>query len=442
MASSQELAAKVLIEFEEAEKPLKEVFQKVCKKHGIRDYQIMASIYHYAFETVKNIIAIDFLLERTLKGDVTLKKLPPIVRNILRIAVFELKFEKNPSPLVTDLAVKIVKRNVSRRAANFVNAVLHQIDKTDLNNLVKNTNWARKLSILTSHPEWFVRKLENIMGREETEKFLRANNELRVTWLRVNTLKISVEKAIRKLEKENILVEEDKDFPEVLKIVKAEKPVVTSSLHKRNEVFIQDKGSVAVVHALTPEPGDIILDACAAPGMKTTLIAQHMENKGKIFAVDISPRRIQLLEKMVKSAGVKIVYPILGDSAKLKIKNISKILIDAPCSSSGILRSNPDIKVTLTPKRIKRLSLFQKMILQNMLEVLEEGGTLIYATCSVLPEEGEEQIDAFFNKVKLETPKTLGTRGYSNFKCTTFVKRLFPHIHDTSGFFISKMLKN
>ena len=286
------------------------------------------------------------------------------------------------------------------------------------------------------------RKLENIMGREEAEKLLRANNEIRVTWLRVNTLKISVEKAIRKLEKENIIVEEDKDFPEVLKIIKAEKPVVTSSLHKRKEVFIQDKGSVAVVHALTPEPGDIILDACAAPGMKTTLMAQHMENKGKIIAVDISPRRIQLLKKMVKSASIKIVYPILGDSAKLKIKNISKILIDAPCSSSGVLQSNPDIKVTLTPKRVKRLSLFQKIILQNMLEVLEENGILIYATCSVLPEEGEGQIDAFFNKVKLETPKILGTKGYSNFKCATFVKRLFPHIHDTSGFFISKMLKN
>jgi len=176
--------------------------------------------------------------------------------------------------------------------------------------------------------------------------------------------------------------------------------------------------------------------------MKTTLMAQHMENKGKIIAVDISPRRIQLLKKMVKSASIKIVYPILGDSAKLKIKNISKILIDAPCSSSGVLQSNPDIKVTLTPKRVKRLSLFQKIILQNMLEVLEEGGILIYATCSVLPEEGEGQIDAFFNKVKLKTPKILGTKGYSDFKCATFVKRLFPHIHDTSGFFISKMLKN
>lgn len=442
MTSSQELAAKILMEFEESEKPLKEVFQKVCKKHGVYNYQIMASIYHYAFETMKNIIAIDFLLEKTLKGDVTLKKLPPIVRNILRIAVFELKFERNPSPLVTDLAVKIVKKNVGRRAADFVNAILHQIDKINLNNLVKNTNWAKKISILTSHPEWFVKKLENIMGREETEKLLHANNEIRVTWLRVNTLKISVENAIRKLEKENIIVEEDKDFPEVLKIIKAEKPVVTSSLHGRNEIFIQDKGSVAVVHALKPEPGDIVLDACAAPGMKTTLIAQHMENKGKIIAVDISPRRIQFLKKMVKSAGAKIVYPILGDSAKLKTKNISKILIDAPCSSSGVLQSNPDIKVTLTPKRVKRLSLFQKIILQNMLEILEESGVLIYATCSILPEEGEKQIDAIFNKVKLETPLIPGTKGYSNFKCEAFVKRLFPHIHDTSGFFISRILKN
>jgi len=441
MVSSQELAAKMITEFEETGRPLKEVFQKVCEKSRITDYQIMASIYHYAFETVKNLIAIDFLLENTLKGGVSLKKLPPIVRNTLRIAVFELKFEKNPSSLVTDLAVKIVKRNISRRAGNFVNAILHQVDKINLNDLVRNVDWAKKLSILTSHPEWFVKKLENIMGREETEHFLHASNEMRVTWLRVNTLKISVENAIRKLEKESIIVEEDQDFPEVLKVLKTGKPIVTSSLHKRNEIFIQDKGSIAVVHAINPEPGDIILDACAAPGMKTTLIAQHMENKGKIIAVDISSRRIQLLKKMVKSAGVKIAYPILGDSARLIIKGISKILIDAPCSSSGVLRSNPDIKVTITPKRVKSISFFQRIILQNMLEILEENGILVYATCSVLPEEGEEQIDAILDKVKLRTPQIPGIRGYSNFKCSQFVKRLFPHIHDTSGFFISKIIR-
>jgi len=442
MDSSQEIAAKILMEFEESEKPLKEVFQKVCKKRRITDYQTMASIYHYTFETMKYIIAIDFLLQKTLRRDIALQKLPPMVRNVLRIAVFELKFERNPTSLVTDLAVKIVKRNISRRAGDFVNAILHQVDRINLKNLVKNVDWAKRISILTSHPEWFVTKLENVMGREEAEKFLHANNELRIMWLRVNTLKISVENAIRKLEKENIIVEEDRDFPEVLKVVRAEKPVVVSSLHKRSEVFIQDKGSVAVVHALGPEPGDIILDACAAPGMKTTLIAQHMENKGKIIAVDISPRRIQFLKNMVKSAGVKIAYLILGDSAKLKTKNITKILLDAPCSSSGVLRLNPDIKITMTPERVKTLTRFQRILLQNMLEVLEKDGVLVYATCSVLPEEGEEQIETIIERVKLETPQIPGIGGYRSFTCSPLVKRLFPHIHGTSGFFISKILKN
>lgn len=442
MVSSQEIAVRILVEFEKSERPLKEVFQQICKKYRITDYQVMASIYHYVFETMKNIVAIDFLLEKALKKGVNLKGLPSIIRNVLRIAVFELKFEKNPPSLVTDLAVKIAKRNVSRKAGDFVNAILYQIDKIDPNNLVKDADWVKRVSILTSHPDWFVKKLEKLIGKQETEKLLHANNEIRVMWLRVNTLKISVENAIRKLEKEEITVEEDKDFPEVLKVVKAEKPVVTTSLHKRSEIFIQDKGSVAVVYALNPKPGDTILDACAAPGMKTTLIAQHLENKGKIIAVDISPRRVQLLKNMVKSAGAKIVYPILGDSVKLKIRNVHKILLDAPCSSSGVLRLNPDIKVTMSPRRVEVLSNFQRFLLKNMLEILENHGTLVYATCSVLPEEGEEHIDSIINEVKLETPQIPGRKGYDNFKCSPFVKRLFPHIHDTSGFFIAKIVKN
>ncbi len=289
--------------------------------------------------------------------------------------------------------------------------------------------------------KWVYDKLSTLMGEGEAYAMLEAANR-RVWWLRVNTLKASVESVVGSLEGEGVEFEVDPKYYYMVKIMKSPKPVRLLRVVREFKAIPQDIASAAVVEALNPQPGESILDACAAPGIKTSLISMLTEGKTKITAVDISGRRVTIMRKLMRKLGVpdESLEILVGDSRKLKLEKHVKALIDAPCSNSGAIAKDPGLKITLTENKVKYYSRLQKEILAN---ITLHADKITYATCSLMPEEGEEIASYAVEtlKAKLEKPNIKICRhGYKNYRVSNSICRLYPHIHESEGFIIANII--
>ncbi|MDM7275836.1 MAG: RsmB/NOP family class I SAM-dependent RNA methyltransferase [Thermoprotei archaeon] len=290
--------------------------------------------------------------------------------------------------------------------------------------------------------KWVYDKLSSLMGEGEAYTMLEAANK-RVWWLRINTLKASVESVARSLESEGVEFEVDPRYYYMVRVKNSPKPVRLLKAVREFKAIPQDIASAAVVEALNPQPGDSILDACAAPGIKTSLIAMLTEGKTRITAVDISGRRVAIMRKLMRKLGVpdESLEIIVGDSRKLEFKGRhDKALIDAPCSNSGAIAKDPGLKITLTEGKIRYYSRLQKEILAN---IASHADKITYATCSLMPEEGEE-IALYAEETlgaKLEKPNIKICRpGYRGYRVSDSICRLYPHIHESEGFIIANII--
>jgi 16S rRNA (cytosine967-C5)-methyltransferase len=296
-----------------------------------------------------------------------------------------------------------------------------------------------RIAISNSFPPWLVRKLAEKMPLREVEKLVKACSK-RTVWVRANELKTSVQKVARTLEKV-VTVKEDRDFPELLELVGVEDPPFeVLKLAERGLAIVQDKGSVAVVHALGARAGLRVLDAAAAPGVKTSLIQQLAGNAAEVVAVDASRRRVWEMRELLSKLGVKNVHVVVADAATLKLaQKFERVLLDAPCTNSGAIASDPALRLALWKEpEVDRYAKLQASMLANALQHLQPGGSLVYSTCSLLSEEGEGVADAVMQPERLNPSGIIGEPGYPGFRCSSRVRRLFPHIHRTTGFFIAR----
>ena len=286
----------------------------------------------------------------------------------------------------------------------------------------------RGLSYKYSFPEWFVRRLLEIENEGFVEGLLRALNE-EVIWIRVNTLKADVDKTVRLLEEEGAELEVDRDLHYVFRVKSGWERIRGSEVFKEMKALRQDKASCLVVEALRPEVGDRILDACSAPGLKTSLIQALTENRARIIAVDLSKRRLESQKRLMKVLGVKNVELVLADSRKIHMRErADKVLIDAPCTSSGSIARDPAVKVHL--RRRGKVDYYSRVQVELVHALCRLGKEVIYATCSVLPEEGEEVILAVLKREAAgveEVPLRLSP-GYREYAFRSKVRRSFPHV--------------
>jgi len=192
---------------------------------------------------------------------------------------------------------------------------------------------------------------------------------------------------------------------------------------------------------LRPERGDSVLDACAAPGIKTSLIAMLAEGRVRIKAIDISGRRITVMRKLMRKLGVpdEAVEYMVADSRKVELReHYDKALVDAPCSNTGAMAKDPALRVTITPGKVEYYSRLQKGILEN---ILKYASRVTYTTCSILPEEGEEVVETVADKAKLEKPQIkMCGEPYKGYSVSQSTCRLYPHIHESEGFYIANMV--
>ena len=373
---------------------------------------------------------LDYLLSRAL-GRRIIQGLSVDEKNTLRVFFYETKWlNSDIEDFISDYPnLKRFERKLRKLIALDLDAAFQKMP--DIN----------RLSLLYSHPTFIVETLLANLGLEDTIELLKANNQKRSYYTRPNLLHKDTEAILRSFS--DIQLEPARDLPNVSRIVQGIEQVVSSQHFHEGRILIQDLASILVVKSLDPQPGEKVWDSCAAPGMKTQLIAELMQGQGEIIATDMYEERVRAAQERAQILNASQVQWLQADATKPVVLDADRILIDAPCTSTGILQSYPSFKWRLNKDTLFTLMTIQNKLLDGILTAYRDkpGTELVFSTCSILPHEGESQIDSAMKRhdIELLEPYPYGNRGYPRFKCSRYVRRLFPHIHNTSGFFIAKM---
>jgi 16S rRNA (cytosine967-C5)-methyltransferase len=283
-----------------------------------------------------------------------------------------------------------------------------------------------------------------LLGRKEALRFLEKTKEIPPTYIRLNTLKAPEETLLKKIEDEQIVLEKVQHLKHTYRLVQSIKPLTRTQTFRQGFFFIQDKASCLAAEVSAPKAGSTVLDVCAAPGAKTTYLAQLMENKGEIVSVDYSKRRIKVWKRETERMSAEIAFPVVADARNPLPLNLRAdlVVLDPPCTSTGTFGKTPDAKWRLTKRSILGMTKIQAEMLENCAEYTKEGGFLVYSTCSISVEENELVIENF---LKLDPEfKLVDTKpkiGLPGLRGLTKCQRLYPHIHECNGFFIAKLKK-
>lgn len=343
------------------------------------------------YGVIRNKIFIDEMINKRAKE---IKK--DWLRNLLRISVYQITFMNSDERGVVWEATELTKKKFSVPVGKFVNGVLRSFARekdTEISTLRENG----RLDILYSYPEWFFNKVKEDY-KENAEKVLVSLKKIPHMAVRVNKLNYSEEKFELLLKKLDIKI--IKKIDTVYYLDSGE--VLYLDEFKYGKIIAQDGASYLAVKLLNPKENEISLDTCSAPGSKTVLMAEFMNNTGEITALDIYPHKIKLIEENCEKMGVNIVTAMKMDSRKLKEqgKKFDKILVDAPCSGFGVIRKKPEIMYTKGLSNTKELSDLQYEILESASCVLKDTGELVYSTCTITYEENTGNVKRFLENHK------------------------------------------
>lgn len=408
-------------------------------------------ITELAYGTLRTLNTLDWVLARFLKQPIG--KLPAWIRNILRMGVYQILYmAKVPDSAACNESVNLAKNHGHAGTVKLVNGVLRNVvrsrDQIAYPDIDKDP--VQSISLRYSHPEWLVARWVEEFGASDAEKLCQANNEIPPNAVRTNTLKTSRAELQKDLAGEGIDSREGSFAPETL-VIDGFKSVGAIAAHRTGLFMVQDEGSTLVGHAVNPVPGSLVIDACSAPGGKSTHLAQLMKNQGRIISCDIHSHKMKLIEENAARLGITIIEPVVMNAAELDRHCREKadyILVDAPCSGLGVLRRRPEIRWRKQPKEITELHRLQLQILLSAAKCLKDGGIMVYSTCTVTHEEnidvineflqqcGDFQLDSLVGHLpeglrQMPGTETL-TKGYIQF---------FPHVHGTDGFFIARLKK-
>ncbi|WP_455369973.1 RsmB/NOP family class I SAM-dependent RNA methyltransferase, partial [[Eubacterium] cellulosolvens] len=299
-----------------------------------------------------------------------------------------------------------------------------------------------KISLETFHQEWFVEYCFKLLGRDEGLQLLRAYNQPPSTYVKMNSLKCEIKDTINELEKQGIVIESVNNVENLWRVIKTRKPLVTLKSYRDGLFQIQDITSQVACLEVEAQPGQLIFDICAAPGIKTSSLIQIMQNTGKIISIDRSNERMKLWKREIQKIGGTIANPLIADAREELplITYADNILLDPPCSGTGIYARSPSMKWHIHPNHIENLSRLQFEMLTIASKYVKEKGIIIYATCSILKEENELVVGKFLKATpnfKLTPIKTsLGTPGFGELIET---KRFYPHKDKSAGFFLARI---
>jgi len=297
------------------------------------------------------------------------------------------------------------------------------------------------LAVYYSHPHWMVRRWVARFGVEETTKLLIAANERPSLTLRINRLKIEPGAFLRQLEQQGIAYTGSSRIAWFVR-VKALARIGQMELFRTGMFTVQDESAALPTLLLAPRPGERVIDLCAAPGGKTTNIAETMNNEGEVIAVDRHEAKLALIRASCERLGLRNVTLREADSTLLEAAQADRVLLDAPCSGLGVLAKKPDIKWKRDVTDILKLERIQAALLDNAARLVKPGGVLVYSTCTLEPEENAQAVDAFLARhpdFSLEHAGPFVSRDLVNER--GFVET-FPHRHGMDGAFAARLVKH
>ncbi|MBS3948870.1 MAG: 16S rRNA (cytosine(967)-C(5))-methyltransferase RsmB [Dethiobacter sp.] len=409
-----------------------------------RDRRLAAEIA-YGVTTYKS--TLDWLIEQVAGRSVA--KLDKPLPDILRIGFYQLFYlDRVPQAAAVHTTVELVKKSKKRALAPFVNGVLRGAlrKKNSLTWPEREQDEVAFLSLRYAHPEWLVKRWLKRFGAQVAEALLAANNRPAPVSLRVNTLKITREGLLAALAGEGVAAAESGITSEGV-LLQTGGQLTGLDAYRQGWCQIQGESAMLVSRALDPQPGERVLDACSAPGGKTTHLAQLMQNKGEIVALDIYPHRLALVENNCRRLGVAIVRTALRDAREspgTQIGQFDRILLDVPCSGFGVIRRKPDLKWRRQEAELAELATLQRTMLRATATVLRPDGSIIYSTCTNEPEETEDVVASFLAEhpaFRAEDIRPYLPEPWRESAGSAGV-HLYPHLHGVDGFFICRLTMN
>ena len=374
-------------------------------------------------------LSLEYIIQKYSKTKI--KKMSDWVKNILYLGSYQILFlDKVPKSAAVNESVNLCKK-YNFKSVGLVNAIIRKIEKSDYKEISNITNSITRISLKYSMPEWIVKKFCDEYGEEETANICQNLNLRPNISVRINRLKGKMDLG-------------EKGILEDFRTITGTKNITKTKEYIEGNITIQDEAAGLSSFVLAPKEGEIVLDACSAPGGKTTYLAELMHNKGKIVAWDIYEERLKQVEQNAKRLGIDIIQTEVHDATKLKeeyVEKFDKILIDVPCLGLGVIRRKPDIKWNRQEEDIKEISDIQFNILKTCSKYLKKNGTLVYSTCSMLKEENDAIIEKFIKEEKFETVNIEEQipNEFSKITTNNMVQFLPSQNHD--GFFITMLKK-
>jgi len=441
----REIAVQALLEIMEGDAYNSVTLKKLLRQNGAMPPRDRAFVTEIVNGTLRNIYYIDYVLNHI--STIKTEKMKPWILALLRSAVYQLLFlDKVPASAVCNEAVELTKGKGFAKLSSFVNGVLRNVIRKEKEIVLpsEEENPVEYLSVRYSHPIWLLNMWMHQYDYDFVKALCQKNNEaLRVT-IACNTTKITPSQLKKELEESGVVVEKSKMIENGLLVSKTADMGKLPAFQK-GYFHVQDESSLFAVTILDPQKGERILDVCAAPGGKTFSIAEKMDNQGEVVSRDIFPHKVVLIQEGVDRLGLDIVKVEEWDAMVLKqedMEQYDRVLIDAPCSGLGLIRKKPDIRLKKNGNAIDELVKIQRSILEQGSKYVKNGGILVYSTCTICQKENLKNIEWFLKEhteYRLEDMTPLLPKNWEFPTAKQGYVNLFPHIHETDGFFVARM---
>lgn len=384
---------------------------------------------------------LDFLIGEF--SSISIDEMNPPLKNILRVGLYDMLFmDSTPDYAAINEAVEIAKQLLGSKTGDLVNAILRNIQR-EINTLPKPAHKDRTKLVATtfSHPEWMVRRWSRRFGEREAFQLMQANNQRPAYYIRVNNLRTKTANFKLRMEKAGIDYTESDWLPGYFRVDSVQ-PFLEKGWIQKGFCQVQDIAAGFAPTILDPEPGESIYDLCAAPGTKAIMIADLMEGEGSVTAVDISAERLEKLAESALNYRAENIKIMRGDVREISLKVTDGVLLDAPCTGTGVLSKRADLRWRRTEQDLADLVQLQEELLDEAANMVAKGGRLVYSTCSIEPEENWEQVEKFLEK-------------YDNFELENLEDYLpeevliedgkayqtFPHKHGCDGHFGVRLVR-
>lgn len=436
--NSREIALDILIEILENKEYSHIVLRQALAKYQYLDKTERSFITRIVEGTLEYLIQIDYVINQFSK--VKVKKMKPMIRTILRMSVYQILYmDRVPDSAACDEAVKLAVKRRFQGLKGFVNGVLRNIarQKDDL-------TWPDD-SVRYSMPEWILNLWQNRYGEEKTKTVLQSFLEPSRLAVRCNLDKASMEQIMGSLKEQKVQIETSA-HSDVILYLSGYDYLEGLQAYRNGWIQVQDMSSSFVAQVAPLKEGDYVIDVCGAPGGKSLHVADRLKGTGMVDVRDLSFQKVSLIEENIERTGFTNIRAKVWDALEYDPQSVEKadvLLADLPCSGLGIIGKKPDIKVNMTEEKTKSLAELQRQILSVVQQYVKPGGILIYSTCTINPEENEENAEWFKKNFPFEPVNIEGRLGeqLKEESMKDGYIQLLPGVHPCDGFFISVFRK-